>query len=674
MWQMRRVATTLVTAAAGAGLMVSAFAFPTTVSALTPRADATAASGSASPAPTVSASATASPSASASDSATATVTPSATPTTPAPADTAAPAPVPTQGEAPSVSPDAPLPTELGSWCLALFPPGSGATERTRAQALLNGSAQMGQGGTYTLTEHPDWKPQAGTDTSGDRHVNSLFWALPLLYRGVHKQVRPMVDRFRQLMYYWVADHQGKRGYWVDGSIYGGLRTQTLLCAAQTLNDPYLRNAALRDASTMMGGWDRKGAAVIGSNNTDLIRQTGALGVYCWVGDTAHRDRAWGNVVGVARGIVQPDGSDVEGSPGYAVYDESLLSDAERAAATCGIPSTEVTTLKQSMYDFVANATQPDFQLTSLGDTVNQPLSTGFAVGDPRAEFIRSKGATGTPPAGIYSYYDGGYVFARAGWQPQPGGPDTFYSVRYASTRPPTAHTHDDGASLTVFSKGVEFIADPGPYHYENASALRGFMRSRAAHSSFTVSGVSHGSKSLVKKLVTTSDFAKGGNDLTCVRDSSWGSVTVVRCVTYVRSIDAIIVTDHVTAGKSAKARAITQRWQVPPGVSGEQTPTGFRLAKGDARLGIKNGGSNGWAVQTGKNGSSVGWFTQSWGEKVPGGVVSRKLPIPKSGIDRTMVTVLTPQNAGDSVPVDITAEAVTITRNGTAITTPLPKN
>ena len=157
---------------------------------------------------------------------------------------------------------------------------------------MGGKATMSQGGTYLLAEHPNWQPQAGTDTSGDRHVNSLNWALPLLYRGVQVQSQPMIDRFRTLITYWINDHQGKRAYWVDGSIYGGLRTQTLLCAAQTLGDPLIANAALRDARTMIGSRNSQGNAVIGANNTDLIRQTGALGVFCSVGDIANRDRAW----------------------------------------------------------------------------------------------------------------------------------------------------------------------------------------------------------------------------------------------------------------------------------------------------------------------------------------------------------------------------------------------
>ena len=36
-----------------------------------------------------------------------------------------------------------------------------------------------------------------------------------------------------------------------------------------------------------------------------------MAAYCWVGDAPGRDRAWLNVQAIARGLVQPDGSDVD---------------------------------------------------------------------------------------------------------------------------------------------------------------------------------------------------------------------------------------------------------------------------------------------------------------------------------------------------------------------------
>jgi hypothetical protein len=150
----------------------------------------------------------------------------ATPAVPAAAEEtppAAPATDPAAAPAdPSAAPAAPaplvMPTALGSWCTALFPAMKPKAQRNEARALLAGTVDMGNGGTYQLAERPNWKPQSGTDTSGDRHVHSLDWALPLLYQGVAAQNPVMVQRFRDLLYYWIDDHKSGRSYWIDASI------------------------------------------------------------------------------------------------------------------------------------------------------------------------------------------------------------------------------------------------------------------------------------------------------------------------------------------------------------------------------------------------------------------------------------------------------------------------
>lgn len=612
---------------------------------------------------------------------------------PAPTDPAAPtapaapaAPTDPAPTAPAPDPNAPpplvMPAALGSWCEALFPPMKPKTEKRKARELMAGTVDMGNGGTYYLGSNPNWRPQSGTDTSGDRHAHSLYWALPLLYRGVHKQNPALVERFRWLMYDWINDNKSGRGPWVDGSIYGGLRTQTLVCAAQTLNDPTITAAALRDAQTMINSYRSHSEVAYGTNNTELIRQTGALAAYCWVGAGPGRDRAWSNVQAIAKGLINPDGSDVEGSPGYAMYIEQLLVDAEKSAATCGIDPTPMTSLRGLMYQFVAQAVRPDFKLSSLGDTINQSLRGTFGTGDWRADWIRSAGTAGTPPTPVYTAFDGGYVFGRAGWNPQPGGPDSYYTLRYSSTRPITAHTHDDGASLTFYSRGVEWIGDPGPYRYENGSSLRWFMKSRPAHSSVSVSNVSRTRGNGVKKVFANSDWETGGNDTTCLADRTWGSVTVTRCTVYVRSVDAFIVADYVDANrmpgkkkalKRYATRTMTQRWQLPPGIGAEKYENDvLTLAAGDKRLDVYKGGPGGWDIRTAKNGSSVGWFTGQWGEKLPGAVLSRQVGMQPTADRQVMVTVFVPRTDVESVPVVIDANGVTVTRNGLVITTPLP--
>ena len=562
-------------------------------------------------------------------------------------------------------------------------------ERRLAQQLMNGQVDLGNGGSYTLSERPNWKPQSTADTSGNRHVNSLNWALPLLYRGVHKQNAAMVERFRALLLSWIADHQGDRNKWVDASIYGGLRTQTLVCAAQTLNDPVIAQAALADAARMVGSFKRDPSVALGSNNTDLIRQTGALAAYCWAGDAAQRDLAWRNVVSVARGTVMPDGSDVEGSPGYAMYMENLLSDVERAGTSCGLAPDEIRTLRGLLYAFVAQAVRPDFSLASIGDTVNEAVRGNFGEGDWRADWVRTGGTSGTPPTPVYTAFDGGYVFGRSSWRAQGG---TFYSVRFTSTRPATPHTHDDGASITVFAKGVDWIGDPGPYRYDNSSGLRWYMKSRQAHSSFDISNVKRLTRTgMVTKLNSRSDAETGGHDTTCVKDDSWNTMSVTRCIAYLRAVDAFVIVDTISAEKAKGPkrkrkipRVLTQRWQLPPSVVAATTGDSVVLSAGDAAMDVAASFTptdgpeakwqqSAWQVQTARPKSTTGWFTGTWGEKVPGSVLFREVRVPRKGGAATLVTVLVPRAGGESVPVALQDGQVSVTRQGSTVTVPLPQ-
>jgi hypothetical protein len=152
-------------------------------------------------------------------------------------------------------------------------------------------------------------------------------------------------------------------------------------------------------------------------------------------------------------------------------------------------------------------------------------------------------------------------------------------------------------------------------------------------------------------------------------------------VEYVRSIDAIIVADHITASrvkvpkrqrKTYPDRVVAQRWQVAPGNGAEQPDGNLTLVNGDKRLELVRGGEGGWSVATAKEGSSVGWFTGAWGEKKPGAVISRQARFGWRGGEQTLVTVFVPRTAAESVPVTIDDAGVTILRNGRPVTTPIP--
>ena len=180
-----------------------------------------------------------------------------------------------------------------------------------------------------------------------------------------------------------------------------------------------------------------------------------------------------------------------------------------------------------------------------------------------------------------------------------------------------------------------------------------------SHSSFTVSNVSRTRSRGVSKPTSTSDWQTGGNDNTCLVDRTWGSVTVTRCATYVRSVDAMIIVDYVKADrlagkkkqlKRAATRSLTQRWQLPPGIAGiEYLNDVMTLGNGDARLDVHKSGPGTWDITTAKSGSSAGWFTAGWGEKVPGAVMSRSVPLSPKADSQVLVTVLVPRTSAEAV-------------------------
>jgi hypothetical protein len=77
-------------------------------------------------------------------------------------------------------------------------------------------------------------------------------------------------------------------------------------------------------------------------------------------------------------------------------------------------------------------------------------------------------------------------------------------------------------------------------------------------------------------------------------------------------------------------------------------------------------------VRPAREGSSIGWFTGTWGQKLPGAALSRQVGLKPTADTQVLVTVLVPRIDGESVPATIDANGVTVTRNGTTITTPLP--
>jgi hypothetical protein len=562
-----------------------------------------------------------------------------------------------------------------SWCRLLIPSSKG--DAADADSIMDDNiANLGQYGYYRLSADPDWKPQSTLDSSGNTHVNGLYWAVPLLYTGARRGDVPMVERFFDLIDNWLGKHKKKksRTWSVTQPIIAGERLWTLTCASDISDGARFVKATRKEANTQIKGFKLGG----GTNNTAIHSQGSALAAFCYLGDTTKMNQAANNLDRLADYLILPDGSDREGSPWYAYYTLRLLSKLAPIYDRCGVPYESIFAATKRLEHFLAVSVDPNFNLVMTGDTHRAKLAPKWFAPDSEALWAATEGAQGQPPTKLYEVFSGGYVFGRNSWGDIDGHRPTFYSVRVS--RPyVTAHVHSDLGSVTFNSYGSEFIGDPGPYRYDS-SAIRDYMVSRSGHSVIRVTTLKPKKKPSKKASVlglmaappTASESssvlsAEGGPyDQTCLRDRTYTSATIKRCVYYDSEIDALVVVDSVKAVKRIRA---DQRWMAPDAVTVTSRSKGATMTTptASARMVFKGGGTVRTYRPTSKR--ADGWFTNGYGELVKGTVLQRRDTL-KKGEKVKWVSVLA---AGTSTPkVSVKDDVVYVTRDGQTKDFPLP--
>ncbi len=487
---------------------------------------------------------------------------------------------------PSYADDPPAPVVLAPVddlvCPNLFGYKDNSLKRKTARAVMTGVVDMDEYGSFTvpvdpMTQRlrPTWRTQATLDLAGNRYVDSLSWTLPLLRVGLDLQAKEktaaegiaMTAQFVALARQWVAVQPapGKRGVWVNHPQYGGFRLGVFTCAVRELPDPvdnaWMVEQTRAELAVQLGGF-----SVSGANNTMLNSQLAAYAAAHEVGTPGQRAQARANVLALVARLTYADGSDREGAPGYGVYLATIEARTAAVMEQYGA-RTDAATVRATLArtaGFAAAASRPDRRLETIGDTQYRRIpATLYGSGSP-ATWVATSGEEGSKPADRFSRWTGGYVFGRSGWVAGTDEESTFYSVRTAATAPNTAHRHSDTTSVTWFSRGVSWVADPGPYRYDT-SALRAHVRTRSAHSAFVAKG---GGPAFLAPARWVRTRSGGGIDTTCVRDRSYEAsarVQVVRCVYYVRSLDALVVHDVVRP--TAKRTEVRQQFILPPEVT-----------------------------------------------------------------------------------------------------------
>lgn len=586
-------------------------------------------------------------------------------------------PSPTASQSPSASPspsvtptptDTPIPGPYGipmkqpiredSWCQQLIPNKKG--DAAKADSIMrDGIVDLGQYGYYRLSANPNWKPQSTLDSSGNTHINGLYWATPLLYTGAKRGDAAMVERFFDLIGDWLQDHKkkSKRTWSVTQPIIAGERLWTLTCAADISSGAKFVTATRKEARTQLNTFK----ITTGTNNTGLHSQGSALAAMCYLQDAAGRNTAAANLGRLADFLVLNDGSDREGSPWYAYYTLRLMTNLRGVYERCAEPFDPMAAAIGRLEEFLAAAVDPNFDIVMTGDTMRAQLGPNWFAPGSVTRWAATKGAEGQPPAELFQTFAGGYVFGRNSWTDIDGHRPTFYSVR--NKRPyVTAHVHNDLGAVTFNSYGTEFVGDPGPYRYDN-SAIRDYMVSRSGHSAIRITELKP-KKKPKKSAAAVARLEQGRRDLapynrTCLTDKTYLAARITRCVYYDAGIDALVVVDRVKALKRVRA---DQRFQVPPGVSVAPDSGGATLQSptAAARVLFSGGGSVRALRPTSKR--PDGWFTKGYGELVKGTTLQRSATIPK-GQTRSWVAVIAASTEAPQVAFD--GRTVSVTRKDT---------
>ena len=262
--------------------------------------------------------------------------------------------------------------------------GLGAAEKQngtkRARALMAGRADLDEYGWFHLAANPKWRPAKTLDSSGNGHMHSLNYLLPLLRRGVAGGHQDMVDRFYFLLRDWVRDNKpgGHSSRYAWGPpIYEGFRAQVLVCAAAGPRgqQPWLLNA-LKKHGEMMADPRR----YEGINNASLHQSMGLYAIGATLGRPAWRRIAIARERALALRLIHDDGSDEEGALTYAVNNYRWFRHAAERLRQAGDPVPPELLRTERIPGFIAAATRPDSRVEALGDTSATTLNPSHWLG------------------------------------------------------------------------------------------------------------------------------------------------------------------------------------------------------------------------------------------------------------------------------------------------------
>lgn len=524
-----------------------------------------------------------------------------------------------------------------------------STDASVARQIMAGRVAIEKYGTVVIPQNPTWRPQSGLDSSGDAHMSSLHYLVPLLREGVRTNNADMVNRFYVLIRDWSLNNRlgmknpPNSAAWQP--IYTGYRMQVLGCA---LAGPRGNELWLRQLAAVHANYVTTYRSSLASNNTGIQLGMGQYAIGCAMGNAGWKDAARARLSRLSTSLVFSDGSTNEGAVSYAKSDYQWFNEAAQRIRLCGQSVPSALTRVDDVPVFMAHAIRPDGRYEALGDTSPDRASTTLFKGTI-AEWSASKGTTGKHPKATFASFKGGFVFGRSGWgtSTRPYTDQTFYSVRTGKGRSAGIfHAHADAGSLTFYANGSPQLWDVGQWKYQDG-ATRNYVMGRYAHNVVSASGggyttsrapaLSRGNSSSTRDLVSLTDTGYRKN-----------KITLTRTIMYSRKGEYLVVWDNARSSmknsKGAKvSRTFTQHWQLGPGRSTTIEPGRISTngSGGNTTL-VWVGPQPSLSVANGWTSPRMGWVSQSYGNLTPA-PMARAV---RTGTGANWVTVILPRRAG----------------------------
>jgi len=512
------------------------------------------------------------------------------------------------------------------------------TDAADAAAIMAGWARVSHYGTFRLKKNPSWRHTNELDYSGNGHMHSLNWALPLLIEGLRTNNKAMVKRFYKIILDWIKDNPpNKPRQWkAYGQIESGFRMITLSCAlAGPVPNKKKRKKIVSSMKTQAKVARQRW---VNYNNVAFLQAAGIFAVGCSIGDRKTLRKGKKLMGKNSKKMIAGDGSVREGSLLYARNTYIWTQQQISRMRACGKSPGSKLRRSERIADFLAHGARPDRRYEALGDGGTGKVTRDQTPAGSALRYVATKGADGARPASLYRTYEAGFVFGHSGFgQQKPFAKETYYSLRTGPGPESEYHAHYDAAALTVASRGDQLLFDTGPYRYIKNGAAS-FIRSRSAHNNINIDGRS---ASGPRPAITAASTSAEG-DFTSIVDSGYPGARLQRTVWYDRRGDFFVVMDDVATGSPASFYA---NWNVGRDRTVQIADQVASTEGPGANVSIINVASPvSISAVSGSKSPWAGWNSTKYGELVPSPSIRAAAASPTT----RLVTVIIPRSSGVS--------------------------